>query len=62
FIGDTARDLQAGQAAGISCLLVRTGHGRDTEADLKNYGIKNIEAKTVFIFDDLLSACMAITD
>lgn len=62
FIGDTARDLQAGQAAGITSLLVRTGHGGNTEADLKNSRIKDIEPEAIFVFDDLLSACMAITD
>ena len=34
FVGDMARDLQAGRAAGANVALVRTGKGRATEATL----------------------------
>lgn len=61
FIGDSACDLLAAKAAGIASFLVRTGKGADTETDLKNGLIKEINPKTVYVFDDLLSACMSIT-
>lgn len=34
FVGDMARDLEAGRAAGANVALVRTGKGRSTEATL----------------------------
>ncbi len=33
MIGDSLRDLQAAAAAGCRRILVRTGHGRDTQAE-----------------------------
>jgi D-glycero-D-manno-heptose 1,7-bisphosphate phosphatase len=34
FVGDSARDVEAARAAGITPYLVRTGKGRRTEAEL----------------------------
>ncbi|MCF8026089.1 MAG: HAD-IIIA family hydrolase [Desulfobacteraceae bacterium] len=61
FIGDAARDLLAAKTAGIASFLVRTGKGADTEADLQKGIVKEIDTKSVHVFDDLLSACRAIT-
>lgn len=46
FVGDASRDLEAGRAAGVPTVLVRTGKGRATEAagDLRQP-----------VFDDLLA-------
>ncbi len=52
-IGDTRRDLEAGQAAGCSLMLVRTGKGRRTiEAGALPSG--------TVVFDDLAHAATAI--
>lgn len=48
FIGDAERDWAAAEAAGVRFLLVRTGHGRKTEAALA--------AKGLPVFDDLAQA------
>ena len=50
FIGDSWRDIQAGQLAGCEPILVRTGNGESTE---KKYASKLIDIK---VFDNLLSA------
>lgn len=46
FIGDSRRDIEAGQAAGARSILVRTGNGARTERQ-----IESIE-----VFDDLAAA------
>ena len=48
MVGDSLRDLQAGQAAGCHAVLVRTGKGARTEQ--KGQGLENVR-----IFDDLAS-------
>jgi phosphoheptose isomerase len=45
LVGDDLRDLEAAAAAGIAAVLVRTGKGRRTEA--------NIAARPLAVFDDL---------
>lgn len=52
FIGDATTDREAAQAAGIRFLLVRTGHGRQSEAVL---GLPASE-----VFDDLPAAVEAL--
>lgn len=47
FVGDAARDLAAGRAAGVAVALVRTGKGRGAEADAT--------ASEIPVFDDLLA-------
>ena len=49
MIGDRRSDLEAARSAGCHPILVRTGHGRETEATLD-------PAWNVDVFDDLLSA------
>ena len=51
LIGDSLRDLQAASAAGLSPILVRTGKGGKTEAQLSESGYSSVP-----VFDDLLSA------
>ncbi|MCL4409033.1 MAG: D-glycero-beta-D-manno-heptose 1,7-bisphosphate 7-phosphatase [Gammaproteobacteria bacterium] len=46
MVGDSLRDLQAGQAVGCRTVLVRTGKGANTE--MKSIGLENSR-----IFDDL---------
>lgn len=46
FVGDAGRDLEAGRAAGIRVMLVRTGKGRETEEHLTQDGVT--------VFDNLL--------
>ncbi|QJQ95585.1 MULTISPECIES: D-glycero-beta-D-manno-heptose 1,7-bisphosphate 7-phosphatase [Halomonadaceae] len=50
MVGDSLRDLQAGEAMGCRSVLVRTGKGAQTEAKLEHTG-------DVAIFDDLASFC-----
>ena len=61
MIGDSARDLQAGQAAGIRSWLVRTGRGRETEAEISKGRINGLDAASVCVFDDLAAAGRQIT-
>ena len=49
-VGDSLRDLQAAQAAGAVPVLVRTGNGRKTEANLP------AELQAITVFDDLAAA------
>ena len=52
FIGDAERDFQAAKAAGVGFLLLRTGHGRRTEAALAGQGVPT--------FDDLRAAVASL--
>lgn len=54
-IGDSERDLQAAWAVGARAILVRTGNGRRTEAQLT--GQEKVE-----IYDDLAAAARALLD
>jgi D-glycero-D-manno-heptose 1,7-bisphosphate phosphatase len=54
FIGDSLRDLQAAQKAGCPPILVRTGHGSNTEKAIQNTALANIP-----IYDHLLQAVHA---
>ena len=51
-VGDARRDIQAARAVGARPVLVRTGKGRDTEAQL--------EDDQVAVFDDLAAATDAL--
>jgi D-glycero-D-manno-heptose 1,7-bisphosphate phosphatase len=53
FIGDAERDWAAARAAGVRFHLVRTGHGRKTEAALVEESLPT--------FDDLGEAVAALT-
>lgn len=48
MVGDSRKDLEAGQAAGCRSSLVRTGNGRDTERHLLTRPLDDVD-----IFDDL---------
>lgn len=61
FIGDSGRDLQAAEAAGIIPVLVRTGKGAETEKILKKGFMKGVDPESIAVFDDLLSACRVLT-
>lgn len=52
LIGDALRDLEAAEAAGVAAVLVRTGKGRETEAQL--------DGRDVMTYDDLLGAARAL--
>lgn len=54
FIGDSARDLEAARAAGVQSMLVRTGNGRRTEAELDASLLPPV-------YDDLLACSLALT-
>jgi D-glycero-D-manno-heptose 1,7-bisphosphate phosphatase len=53
LVGDALRDLHAAIAAGVRAILVRTGKGRATEAQLDDSG-------QIAVYDDLLSVSMSI--
>jgi len=50
-IGDSLRDLQVAVAVGARPILVRTGKGRGTEAQLADKGLAEVE-----VYDDLAAA------
>ncbi|MEM7218344.1 MAG: HAD-IIIA family hydrolase [Pseudomonadota bacterium] len=49
FVGDSLRDMQAAQAAGVEPLLVLTGNGRSDRAAAVDAGVK-------LVFDDCAAA------
>lgn len=55
FVGDSLRDLQSAQAAGCEPVLVRTGHGREAEAEARTLGVTRI-------YDDLQAFASAEID
>lgn len=54
-VGDRARDLEAGRAAGTRCVLVQTGYGRDEVA------VTLREQLADFVAEDLRAAASWIT-
>ncbi|MEY3219027.1 MAG: D-glycero-beta-D-manno-heptose 1,7-bisphosphate 7-phosphatase [Pseudomonadota bacterium] len=56
-IGDSLRDIQAAAAAGAVPMLVRTGKGLKTEAQLPQNGFEHIQ-----IYDDLAAAAQFIVE
>ncbi len=57
MVGDSLSDLQTAWNAGISSILVLTGHGRKTVAALSKAELQRID----YIAKDLLDACRWIT-
>jgi D-glycero-D-manno-heptose 1,7-bisphosphate phosphatase len=55
FVGDAARDLEAGRAAGIPVALVRTGKGASTEKELAARGVPVFDSLSD-LAEDLLRA------
>jgi len=54
YVGDKLSDLKAAVKVGAIPVLVRTGHGVDTETELKKFTYRNLKKKTM-VFDDLWS-------
>jgi D-glycero-D-manno-heptose 1,7-bisphosphate phosphatase len=54
-VGDSLRDLQAAAAAGATPLLVRTGNGLETSANLPD------DLRLVQVFDDLAAVAARLT-
>ncbi|MDR9455184.1 MAG: HAD hydrolase-like protein [Spiribacter sp.] len=54
FIGDSARDLQAAEAAGVPAWLVRTSNGQEATA-------RDAAFAHVPVFDNLVTAVGALT-
>lgn len=54
YVGDKMSDLKAAMKIGAKPVLVRTGHGLETEKELKKFTYRDIRKKTV-VFDDLKS-------
>jgi len=53
FVGDKISDLKAAHKTGARPILVRTGHGLETEKELNKFTYKQIKKRTK-IFDTLL--------
>ena len=53
LIGDTRKDMQAGLKAGAKAVLVRTGYGREAEAECSDIGLN-------YVADDILAAVIWI--
>ena len=54
FVGDRISDLKAAVKIGARPVLVRTGHGLETEKELKKFTYRELKKKTL-IFDNLRS-------
>lgn len=52
YVGDKIKDLKAAVNVGATPVLVRTGYGQETEADLNKYAYRDLKRRTI-IFDDL---------
>ena len=57
-IGDSRRDLEASAAAGCKPILIRTGNGRNTEAEILKTPLHS--AGSIPVFDDLAAAVSAL--
>ena len=53
YVGDSMRDLKAAHKMGATPILVRTGHGLETEKELHKFSYKEI-LKKAFVFDSLM--------
>jgi D-glycero-D-manno-heptose 1,7-bisphosphate phosphatase len=56
FIGDSLKDLQAAEKCGCRPILVTTGKGAGTQAELDAPGVELQKPEAVAIFPDLASA------
>lgn len=52
YVGDKITDLKAAIKIGASPILVRTGHGTDTEQELKKFTYRKLKKQTM-VFDNL---------
>ena len=53
YVGDKISDLKAAEKAGAVPVLVRTGHGMETEEKLNTFANRDLKKKTL-VFDTLL--------
>lgn len=53
YVGDSIRDLKASNKIGASPILVRTGHGKETEEELDKFAQRELKKKTE-VFDTLM--------
>lgn len=61
LVGDARRDLEAAAAVGVAAILVRTGKGRSTEAELGEAAARGEAWATgVAVVDDLAAAVAVI--
>ncbi len=69
FVGDSMTDLLAAQQAGVQPILVRTGNGESTEAELINgqvpasvsvMGAPKSGSRPPIVFDDLMAVARAL--
>jgi len=54
YVGDKISDLKSAVKINATPILVRTGHGKETEEQLKKFTYRDLKRKTL-IFDDLKS-------
>jgi D-glycero-D-manno-heptose 1,7-bisphosphate phosphatase len=59
YVGDKLSDLKAASKMGATPILVRTGHGLDTEQELNKFTYRELKKKTV-IFDNLWAFSQAL--
>lgn len=59
YVGDSMRDLKAADKIGAKPILVRTGHGTDTEAELDKFAQRELKKKTV-VFDTLMDFAQSL--
>lgn len=52
YVGDKIKDLKAALNIGAKPVLVRTGYGKETEADLNRWAYRELKKRTI-IFDNL---------
>ena len=59
YVGDKMTDLKAAYKIGAKPILVRTGHGEETETQLKKFSAEKIRKKTK-VFNNLLEFAKAL--
>jgi D-glycero-D-manno-heptose 1,7-bisphosphate phosphatase len=59
YVGDSLRDLKAAHKMGAKPILVRTGHGIDTETELNKFAYRDIKKKTAF-YNSLLEFAQSL--
>lgn len=59
YVGDSMRDLKAAHKMGAKPVLVRTGHGNDTEQELNKFAYRDIKKKAV-VFNSLLEFAQSL--
>ncbi len=62
FIGDSLKDLQAGQAKGCRPVLVLTGKGEKTRRQLADPEVNLQQADSIPVYENLLTASKAILE